>query len=61
MHLACSSALCGGGTNQELALHCLYECKGDIMVSKAGWVFRWNRGGGLGGGGGGGVWGGPLT
>lgn len=33
MHLACSSALCGGGTNQELALHCLYECKGDIMVS----------------------------
>ncbi|XP_052386630.1 mitotic deacetylase-associated SANT domain protein-like [Carassius gibelio] len=31
MHLACSSALCGGGTNQELALHCLYECKGDIM------------------------------
>ncbi|XP_035388548.1 mitotic deacetylase-associated SANT domain protein isoform X3 [Electrophorus electricus] len=31
MHLACSSALCGGGTNQELAMHCLYECKGDIM------------------------------
>ncbi|KAG7466108.1 hypothetical protein MATL_G00161200 [Megalops atlanticus] len=31
MHLACSSALCGGGTNQELALHCLYECKGDIL------------------------------
>ncbi|XP_071771762.2 uncharacterized protein mideasb [Centroberyx gerrardi] len=31
MHLACSSVLCGGGTNQELALHCLYECKGDIM------------------------------
>lgn len=33
MHLACSSVLCGGGTNQELAHHCLYECKGDIMVS----------------------------
>lgn len=33
MHLACSSALFGGGTNQELAMHCLYECKGDIMVS----------------------------
>uniref|UniRef100_A0A3P8Z600 ELM2 and Myb/SANT-like domain containing 1b n=1 Tax=Esox lucius TaxID=8010 RepID=A0A3P8Z600_ESOLU len=32
MHLACSSALHGGGTNQELALHCLYECKGDVMV-----------------------------
>ncbi|XP_034050977.1 ELM2 and SANT domain-containing protein 1 [Thalassophryne amazonica] len=31
MHLACSSVLCGGGTNQELALHCLHECKGDIM------------------------------
>ncbi|XP_030642059.1 ELM2 and SANT domain-containing protein 1 [Chanos chanos] len=31
MHLACSSAVCGGGTNQELAMHCLYECKGDIM------------------------------
>ncbi|XP_051502740.1 mitotic deacetylase-associated SANT domain protein-like [Myxocyprinus asiaticus] len=30
MHLACSSALNGGGTNQELAMHCLYECKGDI-------------------------------
>uniref|UniRef100_A0A8C2ILC7 ELM2 and Myb/SANT-like domain containing 1b n=1 Tax=Cyprinus carpio TaxID=7962 RepID=A0A8C2ILC7_CYPCA len=24
-------ALCGGGTNQELAMHCLYECKGDVM------------------------------
>lgn len=33
MHLACSSVLSGGGTNQELAHHCLYECKGDIMVS----------------------------
>lgn len=35
MHLACSSVFCGGGTNQELAHHCLYECKGDIMVSAA--------------------------
>lgn len=33
MHLACSSVFCGGGTNQELAHHCLYECRGDIMVS----------------------------
>lgn len=33
MHLACSSIVCGGGTNQELALHCLYESNGDIMVS----------------------------
>ncbi|MBN3311897.1 EMSA1 protein, partial [Atractosteus spatula] len=31
MSLACSSALCGGGTNQELALHCLHEAKGDIL------------------------------
>ncbi|TSN67096.1 ELM2 and SANT domain-containing protein 1 [Bagarius yarrelli] len=35
MHLACSSALCGGGTNQELALHCLHESKGDIMEALA--------------------------
>ncbi|XP_056250231.1 mitotic deacetylase-associated SANT domain protein isoform X1 [Seriola aureovittata] len=33
MHMACSSVLCGGGTNQELAHHCLYECKGDIMAA----------------------------
>ncbi|MEQ2196338.1 hypothetical protein XENOCAPTIV_016643 [Xenoophorus captivus] len=33
MHLACSSVLYGGGTNQELAHHCLYECKGDIMAA----------------------------
>ncbi|XP_074516661.1 mitotic deacetylase-associated SANT domain protein [Sebastes fasciatus] len=33
MHLACSSVLCGGGTNQELAHHCLYESKGDIMAA----------------------------
>ncbi|XP_047467320.1 mitotic deacetylase-associated SANT domain protein isoform X2 [Mugil cephalus] len=33
MHLACSSVLFGGGTNQELAHHCLYECKGDIMAA----------------------------
>ncbi|KAG9268508.1 ELM2 and SANT domain-containing protein 1 [Astyanax mexicanus] len=35
MHLACSSVLQGGGTNQELAMHCLYECKGDIMGALA--------------------------
>ncbi|KAL6105336.1 mideas [Pungitius sinensis] len=33
MHLACSSVLCGGGTNQELAHHCLYECRGEIMAA----------------------------
>ncbi|XP_023698897.2 mitotic deacetylase-associated SANT domain protein-like isoform X1 [Paramormyrops kingsleyae] len=31
MNLACSSAVCGGGTNQELAMHCLHECKGDVL------------------------------
>nr|XP_023683194.1 ELM2 and SANT domain-containing protein 1-like isoform X1 [Paramormyrops kingsleyae]XP_023683196.1 ELM2 and SANT domain-containing protein 1-like isoform X1 [Paramormyrops kingsleyae]XP_023683197.1 ELM2 and SANT domain-containing protein 1-like isoform X1 [Paramormyrops kingsleyae] len=31
MHLACSSVFPGGGTNQELALHGLYECKGDVL------------------------------
>ncbi|XP_051581187.1 mitotic deacetylase-associated SANT domain protein-like isoform X2 [Myxocyprinus asiaticus] len=31
MNLACSSVLCGGGTNTELAMHCLHECRGDVM------------------------------
>lgn len=35
MHLACSSVFYGGGTNQELAHHCLYQCEGDILVSTA--------------------------
>lgn len=34
MSLACSSALYGGGTNQELALHCLHECGGNVLVSR---------------------------
>ena len=33
MSMACSSVLRGGGTNQELALHCLHECGGDLLVS----------------------------
>ncbi|RVE57513.1 hypothetical protein OJAV_G00216830 [Oryzias javanicus] len=33
MHLACSSVLFGGGTNQELAHHCLHQCEGDIMAA----------------------------
>lgn len=33
MSMACSSVLRGGGTNQELVLHCLHECGGDILVS----------------------------
>ncbi|XP_060722122.1 mitotic deacetylase associated SANT domain protein a isoform X2 [Tachysurus vachellii] len=31
MNLACSSVLCGGGTNVELMHHCLYENGGDLM------------------------------
>lgn len=31
--MACSSVLKGGGTNQELVLHCLHECGGDFLVS----------------------------
>lgn len=34
MNLACSSVFSGGGTNQELVLHCLHECGGNILVSK---------------------------
>ncbi|XP_053301237.1 mitotic deacetylase associated SANT domain protein a isoform X2 [Pleuronectes platessa] len=31
MNMACSSVLTGGGTNQELVLHCLHECGGDFL------------------------------
>ncbi|KAM4601316.1 mitotic deacetylase associated SANT domain protein a isoform 2-T2 [Polymixia lowei] len=31
MSLACSSVFRGGGTNQELVLHCLHQCGGDIL------------------------------
>lgn len=30
--MACSSAMPGGGTNLELALHCLHEAQGDVQV-----------------------------
>ncbi|XP_067895858.1 mitotic deacetylase-associated SANT domain protein isoform X2 [Heterodontus francisci] len=33
MTLACSSILPGGGTNQELTLHCLHESKGNILAA----------------------------
>ncbi|KTG32435.1 hypothetical protein cypCar_00002375 [Cyprinus carpio] len=32
MNLVCSSVMYGGGTNPELAMHCLHECRGDVMV-----------------------------
>uniref|UniRef100_A0A8B9M145 Zinc finger protein 541 n=1 Tax=Accipiter nisus TaxID=211598 RepID=A0A8B9M145_9AVES len=31
LKLACSSAMPGGGTNIELALHCLHEAQGNVM------------------------------
>nr|XP_033504985.1 mitotic deacetylase associated SANT domain protein a isoform X2 [Epinephelus lanceolatus] len=31
MSMACCSVLQGGGTNQELVLHCLHECGGDFL------------------------------
>uniref|UniRef100_H3AKL2 Uncharacterized protein n=1 Tax=Latimeria chalumnae TaxID=7897 RepID=H3AKL2_LATCH len=33
LNMASSSALPGGGTNQELALHCLFEANGDILAA----------------------------
>lgn len=35
---ACSSIFPGAGTNQELALHCLHESRGDILVSQHYWL-----------------------
>lgn len=32
LKLACSSAMPGGGTNLELAVHCLHEAQGNILV-----------------------------
>ncbi|XP_031435576.1 transcriptional-regulating factor 1 isoform X2 [Clupea harengus] len=33
LRLSCCSVLPGGGTNTELALHCLFQCRGDVMVT----------------------------
>ncbi|XP_048474082.1 zinc finger protein 541-like isoform X2 [Rhincodon typus] len=33
LNLACSSVLPGGGTNLELALHCLHDTRGDILAA----------------------------
>uniref|UniRef100_A0A4W4F8R5 Transcriptional regulating factor 1 n=1 Tax=Electrophorus electricus TaxID=8005 RepID=A0A4W4F8R5_ELEEL len=33
LKMACSSVLPGGGTNTEYTLHCLFECRGDVMVT----------------------------
>ncbi|XP_072366204.1 transcriptional-regulating factor 1 isoform X5 [Scyliorhinus torazame] len=33
LNMACSSVLPGGGTNRELALHCLFEADGNILVA----------------------------
>ncbi|NXC77978.1 ZN541 protein, partial [Anhinga anhinga] len=31
LNMACSSVMPGGGTNLELALHCLHEARGDVL------------------------------
>ncbi|NXV88774.1 ZN541 protein, partial [Calonectris borealis] len=31
LNMACSSAMPGGGTNLELALHCLHEAQGNVL------------------------------
>ncbi|KAG7328413.1 hypothetical protein KOW79_008357 [Hemibagrus wyckioides] len=33
LKMACSSVLPGGGTNTEYTLHCLFECRGDIVAT----------------------------
>ncbi|XP_048830968.1 transcriptional-regulating factor 1-like isoform X1 [Brienomyrus brachyistius] len=33
VNMACSSILPGGGANTELALHCLFECRGNFMAT----------------------------
>ena len=33
-NVACSSVMPGGGTNLELALHCLHEAQGDVQVRR---------------------------
>lgn len=32
LNMACSSVMPGGGTNLELALHCLHEARGNVLV-----------------------------
>lgn len=36
-NVACSSVMPGGGTNLELALHCLHEAQGNVQV-------KWRQG-----------------
>ncbi|KFV03038.1 hypothetical protein N339_12376, partial [Pterocles gutturalis] len=31
LNMACSSVMPGGGTNLELALHCLHEARGNVL------------------------------
>ncbi|CAO2607440.1 Transcriptional-regulating factor 1 [Lemmus lemmus] len=42
LNLCCSSALPGGGTNSEFALHSLFEAKGDVMEHSCGCLFVFN-------------------
>ncbi|KAG6926274.1 zinc finger protein 541 [Chelydra serpentina] len=40
LNVACSSAMPGGGTNLELALHCLHEAQGNILEALEMLLFR---------------------
>ncbi|XP_023270839.1 ELM2 and SANT domain-containing protein 1-like isoform X1 [Seriola lalandi dorsalis] len=40
MNMACCSVLRGGGTNQELVLHCLHECGGDFLETLGRLMFQ---------------------
>ncbi|XP_074472761.1 mitotic deacetylase associated SANT domain protein a isoform X2 [Sebastes fasciatus] len=40
MNMACCSVLRGGGTNQELVLHCLHECGGDLLETLGRLMFQ---------------------
>nr|XP_048688739.1 zinc finger protein 541 isoform X2 [Caretta caretta] len=40
LNVACSSAVPGGGTNLELALHCLHEAQGNILEALEMLLFR---------------------
>ena len=38
LNMACSSVMPGGGTNLELALHCLHEARGNVVVRSCRWA-----------------------
>ncbi|KAI7805057.1 transcriptional-regulating factor 1 [Triplophysa rosa] len=43
LKMACSSVLPGGGTNTEYVLHCLFECRGDLMNTLEKLLLSWRN------------------